>query len=64
MVTITSSPPSLAIIDNSIQQQQQQGHELITAAADMEMEEYELLMEMSTCPRQGLRLGPSEIATR
>ena len=48
VVTITSSPPSLAIIDNSIQQQQQQGHELITAAADMEMEKYELLMEMST----------------
>jgi len=46
VVTITSSPPSLAIIDNSIQQQQQQGHELITAAADMEMEKYELLMEM------------------
>ena len=46
VVTITSSPPSLAIIDNSIQQQQQQGHELITAAADMEMEKYELLMDM------------------
>ena len=48
VVTITSSPTSLAIIDNSIQQQQQQGHELITAAADMEMEKYHLLMEMST----------------
>jgi hypothetical protein len=47
--TATSSPPSLTSSnDYHSQQQQQQQQELMKSAIDMEMEKYELLMEMST----------------
>jgi hypothetical protein len=49
--TATSSPPSLTSSNNyhsQQQQQQQQQQELMKSAIEMEMEKYELLMEMST----------------
>jgi hypothetical protein len=49
--TATSSPPSLTSINNyhiQQQQQQQQQKELMKSAIEMEMEKYELVMEMST----------------